>query len=874
MSIAELARRAWFFLRRDRLTAELEEEMRLHVELRAAREQGAGLDAAEARHRAARQFGNRGRHVEESRDQWGMRWADELSIDLRYAVRSLRRSPALTLIIVLTLALGIGATTAIFSVMDAALFRPLPMREPDRLILMSNIDVPLEGLPRRRNALDLPRLQEEKAAFEALGAYAAGGLNLAGGRAPMRIQAGLITPEGLRLLGVAPLRGRLFTDDEARVDGPEVAIISHAIWRAQFAADEGIIGRVLTLNDRPHEIVGVMPARFAFPEGSEVWIPMTVPLAGARTEVFRMMILTRGIGRLAPGVTPAEANAHLASVLERMGARREPGEPPPEITVPLRKHFEGDSTTRLWMVLGLAALLLLAACVNVCGLLLARWTARRRELAVRSAIGAGRGRLVRQLITESALLALAGTVVGLLFARWGLALVAALTPPELLALTPPSIDGRVLAITLILSAATAIGIGALPGLVMSGGSLLQSLRRANTGSTSRGGQSLGAWLVAVEVGLAVVLLVGSGLLLKSLARLHRVETGVRPEQVVTGRIALSTTLHPTASSRRRFLERVRDEIARAPGITDVGIVSELPMRGEMNPRLAVDVVGQPEGQRSPFVEHVTASPEYFSALGIRFIAGRTFLSGDSLASRGEAIINESLAGRYWPNGRAIGGLLRLGRQELTVVGVVNDVRTTSLDGERHDQLYLPFASGTPRQATFVVRGTLPGEAMLARVREGVRQVDGSQVVYDLKPMQQVVGESVAEQRASSMLATAFAAITFLLAAMGLYGLLAFGVVQRTRELGIRIALGARRAHVVRGVVRDGLLLAAAGITAGLAAAYGATRLLRSQLYEVAPTDPTIFAGAPVLLLGMALLAAVVPALRASRVDPMRALRAE
>ena len=874
MSIAELVRRVWFFLRRDRVTAELEEEMRLHVELRAAREQAEGMDAAEAHYRAARQFGNRGRHVEESRDQWGMRWADELSIDLRYAVRSLRRSPALTLIVVLTLALGIGATTAIFSVMDAAIFRPLPMREPERLVLISDVDVPLEGLPRRRDAFDLPRLQEEKAAFEALGAYAAGGLNLTGGREPQRIQAGLITPEGLRLLGVAPVRGRLFTDDEGRLDGPEVAIISHALWRAQFGAAEDIVGRTIALNDRPHEIVGVMPARFAFPEGSDVWIPMTVPLAMGRTEVFRMMILTKGIGRLAPGVTPAGANAHLASVLERMGARRNPGEPPPEITVPLRKHFEGDSTTRLWMVLGLAALLLLAACVNVCGLLLARWTARRRELAVRSAIGAGRGRLVRQLITESALLAVAGMVVGLLFARWGLTLVAALTPPELLALTPPRIDARVLAITLILSAATAIGIGMLPGLVMSGGDLTQSLRRAGTGSTRRGARSLGGGLVVVEVGLAVVLLVGSGLLLKSLVQLHRVETGVRPEQVVTGRIALSTALHPTASSRRQLLERARDEIAAAPGITSVGIVSELPMRGEMNPRLAVDVVGQPEGQKSPFAEHVTVSPEYFSALGVRFIAGRTFLGGDSLASRGEAIINESLARRYWPDGRAIGGLLRLGRQELTVVGVVNDVRTTSLDGERHDQLYLPFASGTPRQATFVVRGTLPEAAMLALVREGVRRVSESQVIFDLKPMRQVVSESVAEQRASSMLATAFAAVTFLLAAMGLYGLLAFGVVQRTRELGIRMALGAHRAHVVRSVVHDGVKLAGAGIALGLTVAWLATRLLQSQLFEVAPTDATVFLAAPVLLLLMALVAAAAPAARASRVDPMTALRTD
>lgn len=873
MSIAELARRLWFFLRRDRVTAELEEEMRLHMELRAERERAAGFDEQEAQRRAVRRFGNRGRHVEESRDQWGMRWADELSLDLRYALRSLRRAPALSAIVVLTLALGIGATTAIFSVMDAAIFRPLPMHEPERLVVMDNLDVPLEGLPRRRDAIDLPRLSEETAVFGALGAYAAGGLNLTGGRAPMRVQAGLITPGGLRLLGVDPVRGRLFTEDEGRVDGPDVAVISHALWRSQFGGAEDVVGQQLSLNDRPFEIVGVMPRRFAFPDGSDVWIPMTVPMSMARTEVFRMMILTKGIGRLAPGVDAARANAHFVSMLEERGYRPEPGEPPPEIMVPLRRHFAGDGNARLWMVLGLAALLLAAACVNVCGLLLARWTARRRELAVRSAIGAGRGRLVRQLLTESAVLALTGMAAGLLVAHAGLPVVASLTPPELLALTPPRIDGRVLAIALAMSVATAIGIGVLPGLVMSGGDLAQSLRAAGTGATRRGGRRLGGGLVMIEVGLAVVLLVGSGLLVKSLVRLHDVETGVRPEQVVTGRVALSNALHPDHASRRTFFERVREELARTPGITTVGIVSELPMRGELNPRLMVDIEGRPEIEKSPSAEHIIVSPEYFDALGIGIVAGRTFLSGDSLASRGEAIINRSLARRYWPEGNAIGARITQGR-ELRIVGVVNDVRTTSLDGEQHDVLYLPFASGTPRQATFVVRGTLSTDAMIARMRDAVRRVDESQVVYDLKTMEQVVSESVAEQRASSALATAFAVVTFLLAAMGLYGLLAFTVVQRTRELGIRVALGARRGHVVWGVVEDGLRLAGAGILVGLVGAYGATRLLRAQLYEVAPTDPAVFLAAPVLLLLMALVAAAAPAIRASRVDPMRALRAE
>lgn len=877
MSIAELARRVWFFIRRDQVTADLQEEMRLHMELRAQREREAGFDESEAVLRASRQFGNRGRHVEESRDQWGMRWADELALDLRYAFRSLRRAPGIGAIVIITLSIGIGATTAMFGVMDAALFRPLPMKDADRLVVLSGLDVPYAELPSPIPQLDLVRLRREAHVYEALGAYAVGGLNLTGGGEPMRARVGLITPDALQLLGIQPQLGRLFTEDEERVDGPNVAILSHALWRRQFGADEAILRKTISLNDRTFEIVGVMPPRFAFPEGSELWIPMTVPMTAARAEIFRFIIETNGIGRLASGVTAERANAHLVTVMEEMGRRRRAG-PPPEITRPMRRHFAGDADKRLWMVMGLAGLLLVAACANVCGLLLARWSARRREMAVRTAIGASRRRLLRQLVTESAVLALAGTLGGIALAWAGMRVFEALTPAELLALTPPRIDGRVLALALGLTVITAIGVGTLPAIMASRAYLSGAMKSSGTAAaTRRGGRWLGGALVVVEVALAVVLLVGSGLLVKSLARLQSVDTGLRAEQVYTARIALSNTLYPNATARRQFHARVRDELARTPGLEHAAMVSTLPLSGEWNPQLYFslpDRVKASEDEKDPSAEHMYATSGYFEALGIRLVAGRTFLPHDTAAVGGGAIISESLAKQYFPGTSAVGARMKLGRQERTIVGVVNDVRSTTLDGEQQDQLYLPFESSAPSQATLVARSSLPAPDAFARMRDAVQRVSPTQVVFDLKTMRDVTLSSTSEQRASGTLATTFALITLLLAAMGLYGLLAYGVVQRTTELGIRFALGAQRRNVVRSVVSDGLVLAALGALLGLAASYGATRLIRSQLYEVAPTDLTVFLAVPAVLIATALLAAAIPALRASRVDPIRALRAE
>ena len=872
MSLTELARRVWFFIRRDRMSADLAEEMRLHVELRARREREAGFDDDEATHRAQRQFGNRTYLAEESRAAWGMRWADELMTDLKYGIRALRRAPLPGAIIIVTLAIGIGATLAMFTVMDAALFRPLPLREPDRLVIIPNGDVPLAGMRDRPSRTDLAALRARRDVYDDVGAYAAGGLNLTGGLQPVHIQVGLITPAAFQLLGVQPSVGRLFTEDEGGADGPDIVVLSHRVWRSQFNGDPAILGKQLSLNDRPYQVVGVMPPRFNFPEGSDVWIPLTIPLSLERTQIFRFIINANYIARLAPGVSREQADARFIAQLELDGWKRREGQPLPQPHQPMRGFYVGDGETRLLMVMGLATLLLVAACANICGLLLTRWSARRREIAVRAAIGASRRRLIRQLTTESAVLAALGAIAGLGVAFAAQRVFNALMPPELAALTPPRIDERALIAMLGLAIGVAIAMGTLPALAASRGDLTQTLKSGSPAAAMRpGSRWFSGGLVVLQVALAVVLLVGSGLLVKSLTRLHAVEMGIRPEQVVTARIVLSRAKYDDTTARRRFYSQLDKELHAQPGVVTAAFVSPLPLRGEWHPPVAFDLPDRPELKKSPFGELVYASPEYFATMGIRVLAGRALVAADTLPGGG-MLISDSLARAFWPGASPIGVRVSAARVPRVIVGVVNDVRGTELDGAQHPQIYVPFSRQT--HATIVVRSELPADVALAGIRAAVERVDPLQVVYDLKTMEQVAAESVAEQRATSVLASLFGAVTLFLAALGLYGLLAFGVVQRIPELGIRFALGARRAHVIRDVVGNGIRLAALGAALGLAAAWYLTRLLDSLLFGVAPNDPMTYVVVPALLLVTASAAALIPAMRAARTDPVRALRAE
>lgn len=875
MPLPELVRRLWFFLHRDRMSAELAEEMRLHEELRARRERGTGARADEAALMARRRFGNRALLVEESRDQWRLRWLDELATDLRHGLRSLRGAPLPSAIILVILSAGIGATLAAFTAMDAALFRPLPVREPEGLFVLPRGDVQTEGSRPRTSPLSLEVLRAQREVYQDVGAYAAGGMNLSGGVAPQRVQAGLVTPSTLRLLGVQPALGRIFVEEEGELGAPDVVVISDRLWRSQFGGDEAVVGRGLALNDREYEVIGVMPPRFAFPARSDLWIPLTVPLSLERVQVFSFLIVTDRVVRLAPGVTAAQADAHFIARAREMGFEPPAGDgrPLPAIHQPLRGYFIGDSDTRLGMVMGLATLLLIASCANVGGILLARWSARRREMAVRAAIGAGRGRLLRQLATESGLLIAASALGGIVIAHGAMHAFSTLMPAELAALTPPVVGGRTLTVLLALVVLLTVATGALPAMAASGGDLTRPLRTdSGVGPVRPGRWHIGSALVVTEVTLAVVLLVGSGLLVKSLIRLHAVDTGINADGVVTARIALSMAKYPTPAARVRFRAQLEQELREGAALEHAALVSTLPLRGEWHPAVAFDLPDRPGLEHAPFAELVYTTPEYFETMGIRLLAGRWLVPEDSLPGGG-AVISESIAREWWPDGSALGARLRSGPSgERTIVGVVSDVHGTPLDGERQPQLYTAMTG--IQQATIVVRSTLPAREALARIRNAVQRVDSSQVVYDMKTMDQVVADAVAPRRATSALASIFGTMTLLLAALGLYGLLAYSVVRRTPELGIRLALGARRSQVVRSVVGRSVWLVMLGTTIGLGTAFWLARYLQPVLFEVAPDDATIYVVAPIVLLVVAVVAAAVPAIRAARLDPMRVLRAD
>lgn len=797
-----------------------------------------------------------------------------LTLDVRFALRNLRRTPGLTAVIVATLALGIGATTAMFSVADAALFRPLPFRDADRLVVVPRLQARIAGLAGRRFSLDIISARAMTTAFESVGAYATGELDLTGGVEPARVRVGEVTPNVLSMLGVFPRMGRAFINEEEGPEAPNVAILSHGMWQRQFGSDNHIVGKRIQLNAREFEIIGVMPPRFEFPAASDLWIPYTVPLTQARTEIFRMLFETVGLAKLPPGITLAQADEQVRSVLTALGNRSNPRLQGPRRTYlrTLRDFYSGDVRSRITIVSGLVALVVLMACINVSGLLIARSVARRREMAIRKAIGASASRLVRQLLTESLLLALVGAVLGVGVAALAMRLFRTLAPPDLTALTPARLDTRVLIATLVIAVATALVFGVLPALVATRRSPAEALKSGGGAGVSQGTRRVSAMLVTAEVALAIVLLVGSGLMLRSLARLFAVDVGFRVDRVVTARVSLPPARYATKESKRQFFEAVSSALSRTPGIQAAGAVNFLPLGSTRTPEFQTDA----RSGDSTFAidaENVWSSVQYFPALGIEVVAGRGFTSQD--ASSHVAVINRSLAKR-WPRGDAIGGSVETTGDTVprTIVGIVNDITSTALDGRRNNQIYVPLEEQPYPQVTFVVRGSISANAMFARIQSVVHQIDPQQAVSNLQTMSQVASGSVAARLTSGQLAVAFGAFALALAGIGIFGLLAFTVSERMPELGIRVALGAQSNDVIRLVLGDALRVALIGAAIGSVAAFESARILRSLLFEVSPTDPLVFAAVPVVIVVVAVVAAFQPGRRALTADPLTTMRAE
>jgi len=810
---------------------------------------------------------------------------DTLWQDIRFGVRTLVRSPATSVVALLTLALGIGANTALFSVVNGVLLKPLPYPQPDRLVLVMESD-PVRGFPRYPVAppnFDDWRRQSE--VFEAMAAIRERRFNLTGGERPETLAGASVTPEFLRVMGIRPVLGRGFLAEEGRPGGPKVAVLSHGLWRRRFGSDPGILSRQVQIDGESTTVIGVLPPRFDLPSKSEIWLPL----------VWDFKPETRGghfliaLGRLKPGVSLERARTEMAALaarLERQYPETNTGWT--TIVLPLHGILVEEVRPALLLLLGAVAFVLLIACANVANLLLTRLASREREIAVRTALGAGRARLVRQMVTESLVLFGIGGALGLLLAVWSTQVLVALYGKDLPRQEEIGLDGRVLLFTLALSLGTGLLFGLAPALSANRGRLFGALKeggRAVAGGAR--GRLVRRLLVVGEVAVALILLVGAGLLLRSFSRLRTVDPGFRPEGVLTAEIALPAKKFSDDERRIVFTRELLERLRAIPGVESADTVLPLPLSGYDYLRAYV-VQGRPE---PPPGQETTANvrlvtPGFFQTLGIRVLQGRVFTPQDGPASVPVILVNKTMADRTWPGESPLGRRLTLGgsgpRSEWIwneVVGVVADIHHQTLDQEAGAEIYVPQLQnpvGGPLSILLKTSGE-PGR-LAGAVREAVRSIDADLPVERVRTLESLVAESLAGSRFQAVLLGIFAGAALFLAAIGVYGVISDAVTHRTHEIGIRMALGARRPDVVRLVVRQGMALVLAGVGLGLAVAVLLLWELSDRagvyLYRGRALDPVTLGTVPLVLLAVALVANWLPARRATRVEPSVALRSE
>jgi putative ABC transport system permease protein len=793
--------------------------------------------------------------------------------DLRFALRQLLKAPGFTAVAVLTLGLGIGACTAIFSVVDGVLLRPPPLPEPARVVTFRELS------PGRSQELlaTMGRAQEwlrETTSFQSVGALMRVGYNLTGAGAPVHLWSARITASALSILGVKPLRGRGFSaSDELEPDQANVALLGHRLWQQRFGGRADVVGERIQLNGRAFTVVGVLPRVSALPGDIELLAPLGF---SARDRLTYEGHWVEVYGRLRPGVTLAAAQAGQDAIAVRAADARPASRGWGVKLVPLVEATVGPVRPVLLSLLGAVGFLLLIACANVANLLLARATARAREIAVRAALGASRARIVRQLLTESVLLSLAAGALGLLLAQTGLEALLSLAPEALPRAEAIAVDGRSLAFALALAAATGVGFGLAPAFQATRVDLQETLRQTGRGtSAGRARQRLRGALVVGQVAIALVLLAGAGLLMRSFVRLQGVDPGFNPRDAVMTGVFLPRALYAGPARYAAFAQQSLDRIAAVPGVEAVAVAGNIPFT-DPAPR-SFSIEGRPPATGLPVAHHSIVSPDYFRAMGIPLRRGRAFDARDSGDAPRVAIINEAVARRFFPDDDPLGKRLRLGGSaEREIVGVAGDVKPGKLDAAVTLQTYEPYAQNPQFDFTYVVRGSRAAidGGLSTAIRGAIAGLDPELPVYEPRPLTALVGDSIARQRFAMTLFAIFSAVALVLAALGLYGVVSYTVVQRTQEIGIRVALGARTADVLGLVLRQGGRLVGLGLAVGLAGALLLTRLLEKLLFGVSAHDPLTFAAIAGLLSLAAALACLLPARRAARVDPMTALRAE
>jgi predicted permease len=813
--------------------------------------------------------------------------------DLRYGVRMLLKRPGFTLVAVLTLALGIGANTAIFSVVNAVVLRPLPFAEPERLVQVWET---MPGNDRRwvapGNFVDW---QKQSQVFEEIAGYSSAAVNLTGeGLEPERLTGAAITANLFHTLGVEPLLGRSPVAEDVQQRDGRVVVLSYGLWQRRFGSDTNVAGRNLLLDEKSYTVIGVMPAGFSFPAKAELWIPgsqgSAVPPSLAaqfpKSDLAneRDIHIFAVVGRLKANVTLSEAQAEMSTISQRLAsAYPETNDGLGTNVIPLHQQVVGGVRPILFILLGAVALVLLIACTNVANLLLARATQRERELAIRLALGAGRFRLIRQMLTESMLLSLTGGVIGLLIAMWGVDLFIGLSPGDIPRLNEVGLDGRLLGFTLLVSLVTGIGFGLLPALQATRldpqHALKEGGRSATEGRARRRTRNL---LVVTEIALAQVLLIGAGLLIASFLRLQAVDPGFNPDNLLTARLSLSKTKYTDSAKQIAFYNEVLGRLKAIPGVRSAALVMNLPLSGaNMNRGFTVEGRPEPKPDENITVDYQVTSPDYFAAMEIPLVRGRAFTDQDKEGQPRVAIVNEVMARKYFPGEDPLGKRIRIGDAEkedswLTVVGIAGNVRHASTSEPAFPGLYTPYMQDReswPRMA-IVLRTNADPAGLSAAVRKEILAIDSQQPVSNIQPMTQLMSDSITRPRFITLLLGVLAAIALALAVVGIYGLMSYGVIERTHEIGIRMALGAQRGDVLRMVVGHGLKLILAGLLIGVAGAFALTRLMTSLLFDVSAVDPLTFVAVSALLTLAALAACYIPARRATRVDPMVALRYE
>ena len=808
--------------------------------------------------------------------------------DLRYGARNLVKRPGLTSIIVITLALGIGATTAIFSVVNAVLLRPLPFSDPDRLVAIAKISLKQGELVKFNPWPDFADWRAQNQSFERMAGYATRDITLTGLGTPMRLRGGMATSDLFPLLGVSPQLGRAFMPAEDQ-PGAHSAILSHGFWRNHFGADRNVAGKPLTINGRPYQIVGVMPQGFAFPfkpDAVEVWIN-----AGIDGEGKAPLMQQRGnhylevIGRLKPGVSLGQAQAEMGRIAASLAkdypdTNSEFG----ATAVPFFQGLVGDVRFILLLLFGAIGCVLLIACANVANLLLARATSREREMAIRAALGASRWRAIRQLLTESVLLSLLGGAAGLLVAIWGTQLLLAFVPPKLPRVAETVVDARMLGFTLVTSVLIGILFGLAPAWQASKTELTTALKDGGRGQGDglRGNRIRNSLIVA-QIAISFCLLICAGLLINSFWRLRQVNPGFDPNNLLTFKVSLPATKYEKPEQVENFYQQLVSHIEPLPGVQGVSAVTPLPLSGD-NADVGFAIEGVPNNSSTPFPNETflrVVRNGYFQTMGIPLVQGRVFDARDTFESTPVVIINENLARRYFPNQNPLGRRInpsfsadKRGVLWREVIGVVKDVHHASLGTESGAESYVTQAQAPWNTIMLVVRTSGDPEKLTEAIRREVGSLDKDLPVYNLKTMEQRISSSFVQPRFQTLLLGIFAGVALLLTAVGLYGVLAYSVTRRTHEIGIRMALGARRSDVLKLIVRNGLAMTLLGMVIGLVGAFAVTRLISTLLFGVTPTDKVTFITVSVILIVVALLACYLPARRATKVDPLVALRYE